>query len=126
MADMKIKELEQMIGYTFRDPQMLLTAMCHSSYANEHRQKQMHDNERLEFLGDAVLEIASSDFLFHQYPQMPEGDTDEDCVRVLCVSRHLRCVQGRSIWDSICCLEKARSTPAGGIAIQLYPMLWKH
>ena len=34
MADMKIKELEQMIGYTFRDPQMLLTAMCHSSYAN--------------------------------------------------------------------------------------------
>ena len=68
MADMKIKELEQMIGYTFRDPQMLLTAMCHSSYANEHRQKQMHDNERLEFLGDAVLEIASSHFLFHQYP----------------------------------------------------------
>ena len=84
MADMKIKELEQMIGYTFRDPQMLLTAMCHSSYANEHRQKQMHDNERLEFLGDAVLEIASSDFLFHQYPQMPEGKLTKLRASIVC------------------------------------------
>ena len=84
MADMKIKELEQMIGYTFRDPQMLLTAMCHSSYANEHHQKQMHDNERLEFLGDAVLEIASSDFLFHQYPQMPEGKLTKLRASIVC------------------------------------------
>ena len=84
MADMKIKELEQMIGYTFRDPQMLLTAMCHSSYANEHRQKQMHDNERREFLGDAVLEIASSDFLFHQYPQMPEGKLTKLRASIVC------------------------------------------
>ena len=73
-----------MIGYTFRDPQMLLTAMCHSSYANEHRQKQMHDNERLEFLGDAVLEIASSDFLFHQYPQMPEGKLTKLRASIVC------------------------------------------
>ena len=84
MADMKIKELEQMIGYTFHDPQMLLTAMCHSSYANEHRQKQMPDNERLEFLGDAVLEIASSDFLFHQYPQMPEGKLTKLRASIVC------------------------------------------
>ena len=84
MADMKIKELEQVIGYTFQNPQMLLTAMCHSSYANEHRQKQMHDNERLEFLGDAVLEIASSDFLFHQYPQMPEGKLTKLRASIVC------------------------------------------
>ena len=84
MADMKIKELEQTIGYTFHDQQMLLTAMCHSSYANEHRQKQMHDNERLEFLGDAVLEIASSDFLFHQYPQMPEGKLTKLRASIVC------------------------------------------
>ena len=126
MADMKIKELEQMIGYTFRDPQMLLTAMCHSSYANEHRQKQMHDNERLEFLGDAVLEIASSDFLFHQYPQMPEGKLTKLRASIVCEPTLALCVQGRFIWNIICCLEKARSTQAGVIAIRLYPMPWKH
>ena len=58
--------------------------MCHSSYANEHRHKQMHDNERLEFLGDAVLEIASSDFLFHQYPQMPEGKLTKLRASIVC------------------------------------------
>ena len=73
MTETKIKELEKRIGYEFHDMKMLMTAMCHSSYANEHRQRQIHDNERLEFLGDAVLEVSSSDFLFHQYPDMPEG-----------------------------------------------------
>ena len=70
MTETKIKELEKRIGYEFHDMKMLMTAMCHSSYANEHRQRQIHDNERLEFLGDAVLEVSSSDFLFHQYPQI--------------------------------------------------------
>ena len=57
MTETKIKELEKRIGYEFHDMKMLMTAMCHSSYANEHRQRQIHDNERLEFLGDAVLEV---------------------------------------------------------------------
>ena len=73
MREWKISELEQVIGYQFRDKKMLVNAMCHSSYANEHRKKLLHDNERLEFLGDAVLEVTSSDFLFRQYPDMPEG-----------------------------------------------------
>lgn len=84
MAEIKRKELEEVIGYTFQNPQMLMTALCHSSYANEHRQKQLHDNERLEFLGDAVLEIASSDFLFHQYPEMPEGKLTKLRASIVC------------------------------------------
>lgn len=84
MTETKIKELEKRIGYEFHDMQMLMTAMCHSSYANEHRQRQIHDNERLEFLGDAVLEVSSSDFLFHQYPDMPEGKLTKLRANIVC------------------------------------------
>ena len=65
------------IGYEFHDMKMLMTAMCHSSYANEHRQRQIHDNERLEFLGDAVLEVSSSDFLFHTVSGYAGGKADK-------------------------------------------------
>ena len=82
MTETKIKELEKRIGYEFHDMKMLMTAMCHSSYANEHRQ--IHDNERLEFLGDAVLEVSSSDFLFHQYPDMPEGKLTKLRASIVC------------------------------------------
>ncbi len=84
MINEKMKELERQIGYVFQNPQLLQNAMCHSSYANEHRQKALHDNERLEFLGDAVLEIASSDFLFHQYPDMPEGKLTKLRASIVC------------------------------------------
>lgn len=84
MTEWNERELEQRIGYQFRNPQMLKNAMCHSSYANEHRGDHLHDNERLEFLGDAVLEIASSDFLFHQYPDMPEGKLTKLRASIVC------------------------------------------
>ena len=84
MTETKIKDLEKRIGYEFHDMKMLMTAMCHSSYANEHRQRQIHDNERLEFLGDAVLEVSSSDFLFHQYPDMPEGKLTKLRASIVC------------------------------------------
>ena len=125
MADMKIKELEQMIGYTFRDPQMLLTAMCHSSYANEHRQKQMHDNERLEFLGDAVLEVASSDFLFHQYPQMPEGKLTKLRASIVCEPTLALCAREIHLEQSSAAWKRRGAHRRACIAIRLYPMPWK-
>ncbi len=84
MAEFRLKELEQKIGYTFRNPMLLRQAMCHSSYANEHRNQSIHDNERLEFLGDAVLEVISSDFLFHHYPEMPEGKLTKLRASIVC------------------------------------------
>lgn len=84
MTDFKRKELEKQIGYTFHDPAMLLQAMCHSSYANEHKPEPLESNERLEFLGDAVLEIISSDFLYHQYPDMPEGKLTKLRASIVC------------------------------------------
>ncbi len=83
MAEISLKELEKKIGYMFHDIRMLRQAMCQSSYANEHRETQ-HDNERLEFLGDAVLELTSSDVLFHQYQEMPEGQLTKLRASIVC------------------------------------------
>lgn len=69
----KFAELEEKIGYTFENKDYLLISMTHSSYANEHRSSSKGNNERLEFLGDAVLELTMSDYLFKQYPGYNEG-----------------------------------------------------
>lgn len=83
MSEFRQKELEQKIGYVFRSPAMLMQAMCHSSYANEHK-PMLRDNERLEFLGDAVLEVISSDFLYHNYPELPEGKLTKLRASIVC------------------------------------------
>lgn len=80
----KLRKLEGVIGYTFRDRQLLFQALCHSSYANEHREEGAQDNERLEFLGDSVLEVCSSDFLYRKYPEMPEGDLTKFRASIVC------------------------------------------
>ena len=69
----KQEEFEKIIGYTFQNETLLRQALTHSSYANE-RHRKSEDNERLEFLGDAVLELVSSEFLFLNYPKLSEGD----------------------------------------------------
>ena len=84
MGEFNGRELERKIGYCFRDKRMIRQAMCHSSYANEHRTEGIHDNERLEFLGDAVLEVVSSDFLYHEYPDMPEGKMTRLRASIVC------------------------------------------
>ena len=62
------------IGHTFKNPVLLETAFTHRSYLNENRTKGGEHNERLEFLGDAVLELVVTEFLFAKYPEKPEGD----------------------------------------------------
>ena len=84
MNEFRQKELEQKIGYSFQNPAMLMQAMSHSSYANEHKQSSVPDNERLEFLGDAVLEVISSDFLYHHYPELPEGKLTKLRASIVC------------------------------------------
>ncbi len=66
-------QLEQIIGYKFKDIDLLLTALTHTSYANESRTPIEH-NERFEFLGDSVLQLVSADYLFHAYKGRDEGD----------------------------------------------------
>jgi len=69
-----LHELEEKLGYRFHDLSLLRGAMYHSSYANEHRSLGIECNERLEFLGDAVLGVVSADFLYREHPDLPEGD----------------------------------------------------
>ena len=66
-----MEKLEERIGYRFRDRSLLKQALTHSSFANEHKINRLKNYERLEFLGDAVLELVSSEFLFHENPEMP-------------------------------------------------------
>ena len=78
------RELEDKIHYCFKDKSLIELAMSHSSYANEKHLGKLGCNERLEFLGDAVLEIVSSDFLFHRFPDMPEGDLTKTRASMVC------------------------------------------
>ena len=69
-----MEELEKKLGYTLRDPELLRAALYHSSYANEHRAQHISSNERLEFLGDAVLGFVTAEHLYKKHPKLPEGD----------------------------------------------------
>jgi ribonuclease-3 len=66
--------LQEILKVNFTDSQLLLSAVTHRSYLNEHRESTWEHNERLEFLGDAVLELVVTDFLFKKYPEKPEGE----------------------------------------------------
>ena len=81
-----LAELEQTLGYTFRDRSLLEVAMTHSSYANEMKGKGviLTCNERLEFLGDSVLSIYASEYLYSHYTQRPEGDLTRMRAEIVC------------------------------------------
>lgn len=91
--------LEKSIGYRFGNRRLLTQALTHSSYANEHRMDKMACNERLEFLGDAVLELLSSEFLFDHFPQMPEGDLTKTRARMVCEPALAYCAREISLGD---------------------------
>ena len=71
---MDLKNLEEKIGLKFKSKDLLKTAFIHRSYLNEHPKEKLPHNERLEFLGDSVLGIIISDYLFRKFPKDPEGD----------------------------------------------------
>lgn len=68
------KDLEKKIKIKFKNPELLDNAFVHRSYVNEHKKEDIEDNERLEFLGDAVLELAATKHLFEKYPNQTEGE----------------------------------------------------
>ena len=82
--DNMLKELQDRIGYYFQDDKLLKKAMVHSSYANEKHLPKYECNERLEFLGDAVLELISSEFLFSLHKTMPEGQLTKTRASMVC------------------------------------------
>jgi ribonuclease-3 len=100
------KELEEQIGYQFKDKAHLKMALTHSSYSNESRDHKKENNERMEYLGDAVLEVSVSDYLYHTYPEKNEGEltkirsslvcerTLSLCARDISLGKYLRLSKG--------------------------------
>lgn len=80
----RLHEFEEVIGYHFNNQGLLRQALTHSSYANERHMKKHSDNERLEFLGDAVLEVTSSEFLYQKYPDYSEGELTKLRASLVC------------------------------------------
>ena len=70
----KFESLDKKLGYTFKNPELLIHSFCHSSYVNEQIDSSLKDNERLEFLGDAVLDLAISHILMLRFKDATEGD----------------------------------------------------
>ena len=95
MADISI--LEKRIGYTFENKGLLKEALTHSSYAHELKSKRIavSCNERLEFLGDSVLSIVTSEYLFKKYADLPEGDLTH--IRAALVQSHALASYARGI-----------------------------
>ena len=94
-----LTDFEDKIGYHFKNQGLLRQALTHSSYANERHMKKLSDNERLEFLGDAVLEIISSDFLYHNYPDVPEGQLTKLRASIVCEPTLALCTKELELGD---------------------------
>jgi ribonuclease-3 len=80
----ELNEFENIINYKFNDIEILEKSLTHSSYSNEDRSYNKVNNERLEFLGDAVLSISVSRFIFDKFPEYPEGDLTKLRSQVVC------------------------------------------
>lgn len=79
-----LTELEKFLKYEFKNKELIQTALSHSSYVNECKIKGMQSNERLEFLGDSVLSVITSEYLYKTYPQLPEGILTKTRAAVVC------------------------------------------
>ena len=84
IKEQKFNQLQDRLGIHFQNDKLLKQAFTHSSYVNEHRRKPYEDNERLEFLGDAVLELTVSRYLFEKYPMMSEGELTKLRAAIVC------------------------------------------
>ena len=88
-----ISELENKINYQFKNKELVKHALTHSSYINENKMKKNDCNERLEFLGDAVLELVSSEYLYFEHEDLPEGKLTKMRASMVCEKALAYCAQ---------------------------------
>ena len=96
-----LERLEEKIGYCYKKKELLQQALTHSSFANEQKINKSRDYERLEFLGDAVLELVSSDFLFHTNPDMSEGKLTRLRASMVCEPSLAYCARDLELHEYI-------------------------
>lgn len=97
----RLLEFEQKIEYVFQNKLLLRQALTHSSFANEKRLNKLANNERLEFLGDAVLEVTTSEWLYKKHEKMPEGDLTKLRASMVCEPTLALCAKEIQIGDYI-------------------------
>lgn len=95
----KLHEFEKIIGYTYKDITLLQTALTHSSFINENKDKNRKDNERFEFFGDAIIEFYVSSYLFEKYRDFPEGDLTKLRASMVCEPSLAVCARKISLGD---------------------------
>lgn len=112
MIEERLTELEEKIQYRFRNRLLLRQALTHSSYANEQKINKFEDYERLEFLGDAVLELVSSDFLFREEREMAEGQLTRRRSSIVCEPALAFCARDIAL-EKYILLGKGEETTGG-------------
>ena len=112
LLEAHMKNLEEKLGYTFTNKELLAGALYHSSYANENRGRGITSNERLEFLGDAVLGMVVADHLFRNHPDMPEGELTRTRAALVCEGSLVRVAEALSLGEYLK-LGKGEETGGG-------------
>lgn len=106
------KKLCELIGYEFRDMSLLRNALTHSSYCYEHKLKYTENNERLEFLGDAVLDAVIAEVMYHRLAENEEGDLSKLRAAVVCEESLMRKAEDLHLTDYI---RMGRGEEASGV-----------
>ncbi len=96
-----LSELEEKIGYKFKDRKLLINALTHSSFINESKETDISDNERLEFFGDAIIEFFISEFIFNKHKDFPEGDMTKMRASMVCEPSLAACARYIDLGDYI-------------------------
>lgn len=107
-----LKKLQSLIGITFKNEATLFQALTHRSYLNENRGSQLQSNERIEFLGDAVLEYWTSAKLFKLFPQFAEGDLTNLRALIVCTENLAKVAQSFNLGEFVA-LSKGEETHGG-------------
>jgi ribonuclease-3 len=97
--DITLTQLEKKIGYKFMNDKLLFQALTHSSYANEMKMNKEDNNERLEFLGDAVLELITSEYVYNKHQTLSEGDLTKIRASIVCEQTLSDCAKDMHIGD---------------------------
>ena len=105
-----LEELEKQIGYIFKNKELLKKALTHTSYAYEHG---IESNEKLEFLGDSILEFLSSIYLFENYPKLKEGEMTKVRASVVCEKSLYKVAKKHNFSDFLYLGKSERQSPGG-------------
>ena len=89
----ELDKLQQCIEYQFNDKYILIQALRHRSFCNEHKMKRIDSNERMEFLGDAILQLETSQYLYRKYPNLSEGEISKKRTSMVCEKSLASCAR---------------------------------